>query len=429
MIKQAYKSAYLDVNPAQRSFLVHRDAYRSPDVFEMEKRKVLYKTWIILGHESEVANKGDFVTRTIVDKDIIFNRDRKGQVHAFFNSCRHRGPAVARDKEGNRKTFVCPYHGWVYRDDGQLITTGTDASDATFPENFCARTALMPVPRLESYAGFYFVNFDPEAEALATFLDGAADRLQLIADQSAESMEVIRGCHEYEINANYKLLCENSYDGYHLGPVHESYIEYMMNMMKGSGLKLDTSGKALSFGHGHACFEIIINAGRAVAQWIPSMGEAVKAEVEAKKDEVINRLGKERGEIVCGTHRNMVIFPNSIINDQQSVLVRSIVPLAHNRMMVRAWTLGPTDESPALREVRLMNMLSFLGPGGFATPDDVAMLELAQRGYEASDIEWNDFSKGYTSQEKTDKDGVADVNDEMQMRAYWLEWDRMMSAS
>jgi p-cumate 2,3-dioxygenase subunit alpha len=428
MANTPYQSRYLQIDPENRSFLVHRDAYRSPDVFELEKEKVLYKSWIILGHESEIAKPGDFVTRTIVDKDILFNRDRKGEVHAFFNSCRHRGPAVARDKKGNRKSFVCPYHGWVYRDDGQLLTTGSDASDATFPPGFCEKTALVPVPRLESHAGFYFINFDPEAEDLLTFLDGSADRLQLIADQSAESMEVIRGCHEYEINANYKLLCENSYDGSHLGPVHESYIEYMMDVMKGSGMKLDTSGQALSFGHGHACFEIVIKAGRAVAQWIPSMGEAVKEEVEAKKREVIGRLGEERGSIVCETHRNMVIFPNSIINDQQSVLVRSIVPLSHNRMMVRAWTLGPSDESAALREVRLMNMLSFLGPGGFATPDDVAMLELAQRGYEATNVEWNDFSKGYTAEEKTERDGVADVNDELQMRAYWIEWDRKMNA-
>ncbi len=422
-----YQSRYLDVNPEKSSFLVHRDAYRCPEVFRLEKEKVLYKTWIIIGHESEIANPGDYIARTVIDKDLLLNRDRNGVVRAFFNSCRHRGPSVCREKSGNRKTFVCPYHGWVYKDDGTLMTSGTPESDATFPEGFFdGHISLMPVPRLESCAGFYFVNFDPDAPGLLDFLEDAADRLQLIDDQATTGMEVIRGVHEYEINANYKLLCENSYDGSHLGPVHQSYIEYMMDVLKGESL--NSVGLAKSFGGGHASFEIWVRAGRAVAQWIPSMGEEVRAEVEAKKKEVYERLGEERGKLVCESHRNMVIFPNSIINDQQSVLVRSIIPVAQNKMLVRAWTLGPKEESPALREIRLTNMLAFLGPGGFATPDDVAMLEMAQRGYEATDIEWNDFSKGYTPDEKTLKGGVSDVNNELQMRAYWLQWDRMMSA-
>lgn len=421
-----YRSRFLDVDPAAGKFLVHRDAYRDADVFEEEKKRVLHRCWIILGHESEVANNGDFVTRTVIDKDLIFNRDRSGKVHAFFNSCRHRGPAVCRDESGNLKTFTCPYHGWVYKTDGNLVSTGSAESDACFAEGFCdGHYSLLAVPRLERHAGFYFVNFDPDAESLDGFLDDAGDRLQLIADQSASGMEIIRGVHQYEIAGNYKLLCENSYDGYHLGPTHQSYVEYLMEVMQ--GVDMTPVGRALSFGHGHACFETPIRAGRAVAQWIPSMGEAARREIEAKRTEVLERLGEQRGNQVCDEHRNMVIFPNSVINDQQSVLVRSIVPTAHDRMLVRAWTLGPADESPLLREIRLENMLSFLGPGGFATPDDVAMLESAQRGYQATDVEWNDFSKGFNAAEKTEK-GESDWANEMQMRAYWKEWDRMMTA-
>jgi len=421
-----YRSRFLDVDAGKGCFLVHRDAYRDPVVFEEEKKKVLYRSWIILGHESEVANKGDFITRTVIDKDLILNRDRNGVVRAHFNSCRHRGPAVCRDKQGNRKTFVCPYHGWVYRDDGALISTGSNESDATFPEGFCqGHYTLLPVPQLAERAGFYFVNFDPAAESLNEFLEDAGDRLQLINDQSAAGMEVIRGCHEYEINGNYKLLCENSYDGYHLGPTHQSYVEYLMGVMK--GVDLGAKGRSLSFGHGHACFETPIRAGRSVAQWIPSMGEDVREDIEAKRREVVGRLGEERGNEVCDKHRNMVIFPNSVINDQQSILVRSILPLAANRMLVRAWTLGPRDEAERLRAIRLENMLSFLGPGGFATPDDVAMLESAQRGYEATNVEWNDFSKGYGPDEKTLEGGTSDWANELQMRAYWLQWDRMMN--
>ena len=104
------------------------------------------------------------------------------------------------------------------------------------------------------------------------------------------------------------------------------------------------------------------------------------------------------------------------------------MPLSHDRMLVRAWTIAPKDEEPGLREIRMDNILSFLGPGGFATPDDVSMLEWAQHAYESTDVEWNDFSKGITPDEDTPS-ANAKFDDELQMRAYWVEWDRMMTAT
>jgi hypothetical protein len=123
----------------------------------------------------------------------------------------------------------------------------------------------------------------------------------------------------------------------------------------------------------------------------------------------------------------MVIFPNSIINDQQTVLLRTVTPTAHNRMVIRAWSIGPMDEGPVLRRIRNEGALSFLGPGGFATPDDVEMLELCQRGFESSDVEWNDISKGFRPDENTLHDDDEHFDNELQMRAYWLRWDELMS--
>ena len=169
-----------------------------------------------------------------------------------------------------------------------------------------------------------------------------------------------------------------------------------------------------------------IRAGRPVAQWLPHWGEEVKGLLEEKRKEVISRLGEEAGNNVCDMNSNMVIFPNSIINDQQTILARTITPLSHNRMRVRAWTVAPKDEHPALRKIRMENILSFLGPGGFATPDDVSMLEWAQSAYESTNVKWNDFSKGINADEDS-TNGTADYNDELQMRAYWLQWDKKMS--
>lgn len=424
-----FKSRFIECDPEKRVFRVNRAAYASPEVFQEEKQKILYKTWIVLGHESEVANKGDYVTRRVIDKELIFNRDQQGNVNVFYNSCMHRGPAVCKEKSGNTKTFVCPYHGWAFRNNGQLVSSGSNASDERYPASYFepGGVSLMRVKNVAQRAGFYFVNFDDNAMPLNDYLMDAGKRLDRIASQSAAGMEMIVGVHEYDIEANYKLLCENSYDGYHLLQTHASYLDYVAQVLKGTDIDPGVRGIAISLGNGHATFELPIRTGRPVAQWLPHWGEKAKVLIEEKRKEVISRLGEEAGANVCDINSNMVIFPNSIINDQQTILARTIVPIAHNKMRVRAWTVAPKDEHPELRKIRMENILSFLGPGGFATPDDVSMLEWAQTAYQSTPVQWNDFSKGFSPDEDTLNTRAA-YDDELQMRAYWLQWDRMMSA-
>ena len=89
------------------------------------------------------------------------------------------------------------------------------------------------------------------------------------------------------------------------------------------------------------------------------------------------------------------IFPNLVINDGSSVTVRHFYPVAPDLMHVTAWALGPVEETEAQRARRLHAFLTFYGPGGFATPDDVAALELAQQGYAAwREVPWTDLSRG-----------------------------------
>ena len=111
------------------------------------------------------------------------------------------------------------------------------------------------------------------------------------------------------------------------------------------------------------------------------------------------RLGEARAARVADTNRNLCIFPNLVINDGSSVTVRHFTPVAPDLMHVTAWALGPVEETEAQRARRLHAFLTFYGPGGFATPDDVAALELAQQGYAAwREVPWTDLSRGMGSQ-------------------------------
>src|ERR1700761_5049672 len=90
---QVGASGLVHLDPERRHFLVSRDAYRDPAVFEKEMRTVFGRCWLYVGHESEIPKPGDFVTRRIARREILFTRDRKGEARAFFNSCTHRGVA------------------------------------------------------------------------------------------------------------------------------------------------------------------------------------------------------------------------------------------------------------------------------------------------------------------------------------------------
>ena len=97
----------VDRNPQAGIFRVHRDAYKSPEIFELEKQKIFSKCWLYLGHESEVAKKNDYVSRRVGGRELVFLRDRDGELRAFYNSCTHRGPIVVRETRGNRTSFTC----------------------------------------------------------------------------------------------------------------------------------------------------------------------------------------------------------------------------------------------------------------------------------------------------------------------------------
>lgn len=419
-----HASRFLKVDPGAGRFLVNRSAFTDPAVFAEEKQKILKRSWIFLGHDSEIRKPNDYIVRKIIDRNLIFTRDRAGVVHAFYNSCPHRGATICRDVSGNRKNFTCPYHGWTFANSGKLVDQSCQYG---YPEGFGSDGAynLVEVPKLAQRSGFWFLNFDEAAPPLDEYLGDAGDRIDMIAEHSKAGLEVVNGCHEYFIRANYKLMCENSYDGYHLNITHASYVDYMKVVTKGIQWNAMTN-RSRALTNGHACFEMDIPAGRPIAQWLPFWGEEAKMEIDAKRAEVYERLGEERGSFIANWHRNMVIFPATVMNDQQSILIRSLLPVSHNETIVRAWALGPVDETPLLRKIRLENVLSFLGPGGFATPDDVEMLESCQNSYEGSAQQWNDVSKGFVAGEDLQR-GVDKFDNELQMRAYWTEYDRRMN--
>jgi phenylpropionate dioxygenase-like ring-hydroxylating dioxygenase large terminal subunit len=241
-------------------------------------------------------------------------------------------------------------------------------------------------------------------------------------------MEVIHGTQEYDVRANWKLLVENSFDDYHLLTTHSTWLDYLKNsgvQMKRpeKGQLLPSHGLGKDLGNGHATTDNVNFRGRPVAAWIPPYGDDAKPEIERIRAELVARLGEARAKRVADTNRNLLVFPNLFLLDGSSVSLRTFEPVAPDRMRVRAWALGPVEETPLARRIRLDSFLTFYGPGGLATPDDIEALESVQQGLATyREVQWSPITRGMA------KEGEQLNTDERHLRAFWTQWDKLMRA-
>lgn len=417
----------VDVDRKRLRFRVDRRAYTDDEVFRRERAIIFNRCWLYVGHESEIPKAGDFVTRSVGGYDLIFARDAAGKVHAHFNACAHRGSTVCREHSGNTKVFTCPYHGWVFDLQGKLRDQGAKGG---YPANFNEDGLynLRPAPRLDSHRGLYFVNYNPKAIPLIDYLADAADYLDLVADQAESGMEIIAGGVSLEASGNWKLLMENSYDAYHGPSLHSTYFEFLSDRIATQNVAATQSGFGAGLGHGHGVFELNLRSGRPIAQWIPPFGEEAKPKIEAIKASLVAKFGQDRADRMAERQRNLIIFPNLVVNDNLGISVRTVFPQSANRMSVNIWVMGPKGEDAIFRKLRLDNYLTFVGPTGFATPDDIEAFDLCQRGSIHAPPGWSDISKGMSAEEDL-LHARADFMDEAQMRGWWAQWDRILSGA
>jgi p-cumate 2,3-dioxygenase alpha subunit len=408
-------SQFIDDDRVMPRFRVNRQAMVDPEVFAKERDEIFNKVWLYLGHETELKKPNDFKTRNVAGRPLIFGRDSKGKIQVWINSCPHRGAMICREPEGNARFMTCFYHGWSFSSSGDLVSV---PGDTAYGPDF-ERPGLATPAKVDVYRGFVFVSFNPDVEPLVDYLAGATDFIDLVADQSEAGMQILEGTHEYSIKANWKLLVENSVDGYHAVSTHQRYFEMVM----ASGVEVDSATMAqsvgLDLGNGHA---VVAGGASTGGLFGRPLSEAARAEKAARFDAFREKYGDEWVDRMTGS-RNLVIFPNLVIVDLvMGVVVRKIDPLAPDYMEITAWELIPPEEGEELKQQRLDNFLTFWGPGGLASPDDVEALETCQRSFAShQELPWSDVSRGMAGEEQPGG------SDELQMRTWWRHWNKLIT--
>ena len=199
------------LEPTLPSFWYQRD-----DVYALELEHIFFREWMCVGRDEELPEPGDHRVLEVCGQSVLLVRNAEGALRAFYNVCRHRGARLCAPKPTGEAstglaiqggvmsngTILCPYHAWTYDLNGQLLR----APHLSKESGFDAGTVRLHPVLVETWGGFVFVNLTP-AEA-RPFADGVAGARQRLARYPLAQLRVAKTIR-YEVEANWKLLCEN----------------------------------------------------------------------------------------------------------------------------------------------------------------------------------------------------------------------------
>lgn len=197
----------------QRGHALPRAVYHQPDIHELEIRRIFLKSWLYVGHASQVPAKGDYFLFEIAGESVIVIRDGEGRIHALLNVCRHRGSRICDAPEGHESRLVCKYHGWTYGLDGSLKAAGFP------PEGLDKSRYGLKRLHVRVLQGLIFVNFDAKP---APFDLIERELGPLLLPWRLEEAKIAHR-RNYPIEANWKLTIENYCECYHCLPAHPEY--------------------------------------------------------------------------------------------------------------------------------------------------------------------------------------------------------------
>src|SRR5258706_8051859 len=148
---------------------VHRSVYADPEIFELEMERVFGRAWLLLGHESQVRQPGDYFTTRMGREPVVVVRKTEKEIGILVNRCAHRGAMVCAEGRGNTDRFVCAYHGWSYDRAGtlQAVPFESGYDKASLPKG------LKAGPRVSAYRGLIFASLAAQGESLEDFLRAA----------------------------------------------------------------------------------------------------------------------------------------------------------------------------------------------------------------------------------------------------------------
>jgi phenylpropionate dioxygenase-like ring-hydroxylating dioxygenase large terminal subunit len=412
-----------------RPGFVHRDLYVSPDLFALEMRTLFGRTWVYVGHESELPAPNDFVMRSIGRRPVIVTRLDDGSLAVLLNRCTHRGALVCRTARGNARRFTCGYHAWTYDNAGRCI--GIPLKHAYGAEFRSDANNLLRAPRVDSYRGFIFAAMTADVPPLVDHLAGARQMLDQWLDRDGGRPVVVRnGEMQFLTHANWKTVYDNAGDGYHPPFSHTSMLRVFAERYGDVDMQYYSENfdeaplLSKDLGNGHTMLDQR-PAMHAQSAWAR---QHVQPGREVLEKALIDQYGQDKAlrmlDDSTGSGMNLNIFPNLLIIGNQ---IQLLEPQAVNRTVVRWFSTSLEGAPPEINATRMRMQEDF---PSFGEVDDTAQFESCQRGMEdVPELEWIDISRHMrTDVGRLDDDGLwrEPISSDLHLRCYYDAWRRIM---
>ena len=414
---------------------VHRDLYIDPELFQLEMERLWSRTWIYVGHASQVPQAGDFITVDIASKPVILVRHTDGHVRVLMNRCAHKGTKVVYDFAGNTgKTFRCPYHAWTYRTDGTLLNVPLRAGyDGTRLYETSSARGLTPVTH-ETYRGFVFARL-ADGPGFRDYFGDSLSSIDNLADRSPEGeLEIAGGCLRYLHNCNWKMFVENLNDTMHPMIVHASSAGTAKRLWEGKPADMpkpmaieqyapfandykffdDMGVRVYPHGHGFSGVNFSIH----------SAYSPVKEYEEAMK----RAYGTERAQQILGTVRHNTVYYPSLTIKGAIQSIRVARPLAVDKTVIESWTFRLKGAPAKLLERTVMYNRLINSPMSVVGHDDLHCYRSAQEGLAAQGNVWVSLHRNFDEQELSTGELTCNGTSEISMRNQFRAWKAFMAA-
>ena len=395
---------------------VHHRVYTDPQVFDAEMDRIFGRTWVFVGHESEIPRPGSFKTELVgARRPLLLVRDRAMRVHAFYNVCRHRGAKLCQDEYGTASSFMCLYHGWTYDTDGRFLGAPLQKRMRNFDP---AAQGLVEVPRLACRRGFIFASLASDGASLDDHLGRAGHYIDMMVDRAPDGEIEAAYPVKYRYDGNWKLQLDNYADNAHAAVLHQ----VALGVGRANNARYYANAGANSFmertmPHGHWVGDYRGSRG---ITWMDAYDDAYLAALE-------RRVGDNRARELLELDLHVLIYPNLLLHTRTNHY-RVVRPLRVDHTEVWTYPCRLKGASGRVNEHVIRYASHHTSPMGEIQVDDMQALGWVQEGMASNAIEWYGLRLDGID-EHVNPDGETESIDssERALRNHFQEWQRLMA--
>lgn len=411
---------------------VHSSVYTDPAVFALEQERLFRRTWLYVGHLSQLPETGAYFRTRLAGTPVVAVRQKDGGVAVLVNRCTHRGAELCQADSGKIARLRCPYHGWTFGLDGQLIGVPLKSS---YPADFdMAAKALDRVPRVDTYRGFIFACFDADVPPLAEYMGEIRSAIDDMVDRAPDGEVVLGGgVHRHGFRGNWKLQMENLNDYAHPAFAHESSNqaarpqdrrqeeveqEDIMAANRDSDADYIEQAGVWAYPGGHSFI-----GGLAISN------DVNPASRKAYRDAMIARHGEARTAEILGINRHVqIVYPTLAVQGVfQQIKVIQPISVDYTEVYVYCFHLKGAPREYHRAAATFVNAAN--SPASLILTDDLTIYERAQAAMRDAP-RWFSFDSGKDRSAADNRGGLhGPGTSELAMRNQFAVWKAYLTDS